>query len=376
MFGCEDAAFFDTFQIFSFEPLRVGKVGPHCSIKGKSALSEPLLLHFYHNNPPIRRFNDHFYQLVFMKKHFFCLLFCGCAVAVSAQQDAMFTKYMFNSMSITPAYAGSHEALRMSAQIRRQWWGFAGAPITGLVSVDGVSKDTRAGWGALIGYEKIGLYQTQDLYGNYAYRFEMGEGKMAIGIRGGGTLYQNQLTQADLADASDWVYANNTNFFVPKFGLGAYYQDENWYCGLSIPTLVSLRQGRRFTVRDDSSFLRRHYFAHTGFVREIDRGLFIKPSILLKYVKGAPPQADLNLQVYFNNLIGVGASFRTSDAVVMMVEVFPVQQLRIGYSYDFTTSRLRYYGGGAHELIVSYELGSNKRRGMSSKYKMRDIKYF
>jgi type IX secretion system PorP/SprF family membrane protein len=311
-----------------------------------------------------------------MKKYLLFMVFFGSTCIASAQQDAMFTKYMFNSMSINPAYAGSHEALRLSAQIRRQWWNFPGAPITGLLSVDGISKDTRAGWGALVGYEKIGLYQTQDLLGNYAYRFEMGEGKLAIGIRGGGTLYQNRLTQADLADAGDGVYASNTNFFIPKFGLGAYYQDENWYCGLSIPTLVSFKPNRRFSINDDSTFLRRHYFAHTGFVKEVDRGLFIKPSILLKYVKGAPPQADLNLQVYFNNLIGVGASYRTSDAVVLMAEVFPIEQLRIGYSYDFTTSRLRYYGGGAHEIILSYELNSNKRRTMKSKYKMRDIKYF
>jgi type IX secretion system PorP/SprF family membrane protein len=313
-----------------------------------------------------------------LKKYIFIFILVFFHLAIQAQQEAMFTKYMFNSLSITPAYAGSHEALRMSGQIRRQWWNFKGAPLTGLVSIDGVSRDTRAGWGALIGYEKIGLYQTQELHGNYAYRFEMGEGKMAIGIRAGGTLYQNSLTDADLADPGDVVYASNTSFFIPKMGVGAYYQDEQWYFGVSIPTAVSIKSGREFSVSDDKSYLRRHYFAHTGFIFEVDKGLFLKPSLLLKYVKGAPAQADLNIQAYFNNLLGLGVSYRTNDAVVFMAEVYPMPTLRIGYSYDFTTSRLRYYGGGAHEIIVSYELSNEKRsRSMRpGRSRMRDIKHF
>jgi type IX secretion system PorP/SprF family membrane protein len=293
-----------------------------------------------------------------------------------AQQEPMYSRYMFNTLTITPAYAGSHEALRFSGQVRRQWLGINGSPLTGVLSADGVSKDNRAGWGVLLGYEKIGLYQSQDIHGNYAYRMEMGEGNLALGIRAGGTLYQYNATDAVLAEGPDPLYQNNENFFVPKMGVGAYYQDDLWFVGLSIPNLATYRSNRAFSLNDERSYIRRHYFAHMGFLRELDRGLLIKPSFLVKYVQGAPIQADVNCQLYFNNKVSIGAGYRTGDALAFMFEFFPTEQLRIGYSYDATVSRLRFHGGNAHEIIVGYELPTDNRRRRGSRYRMQDIKHF
>ncbi len=295
--------------------------------------------------------------------------------ALSAQQESMFSRYMFNTMTITPAYAGSHDALRFSVQARRQWLNFNGSPLTALASVDGVSKDERAGWGVLVGYEQIGLYKTQDVYGNYAYRFEMGEGKLALGIRAGATFYQNKLQSAVLADPLDILYANDINYVVPKMGIGAYYQDEQWYIGMSVPNMVSYRSGRSFSLNDEKSYIRRHYFVNAGFIIPIEKGVMLKPSILIKYVKAAPVQADINLQMYVLNKVSVGVGYRTGDAITFMAEVFPNENLRIGYSYDFTLSRIRLYGGGAHEIIVGYELSNTNKRG-GNRWRMQDIKYF
>jgi type IX secretion system PorP/SprF family membrane protein len=292
-----------------------------------------------------------------------------------AQQEAMFSRYMFNTLTINPAYSGSHEAMRFSAQARRQWLGINGSPFTGILSADGVSNDTRAGWGALLGFEKIGLYQTQDIHGNYAYRIDMGEGKLAVGIRAGGTVYQHDGQSAILSQGPDQVYQGNQNFFVPKMGVGAYYQDDYWFMGLSVPNLASYKSDRAFTLNDDKSFIRRHYFAHAGFIYELDRGLMIKPSFLVKYVKGAPIQADVNCQIYVNNKVSIGAGYRTGDAMSILLEFFPTEQMRIGYSYDATISRLQRYGGNAHELIIGYEI-SNERKYRGSRYRMQDIKHF
>ena len=294
---------------------------------------------------------------------------CG---GLNAQQDAMFTKYMFNSLSMNPAYAGSHENLRVSAQARRQWMNFPGSPTTLLASIDGTAADNRMGWGGLLGYDRIGLNYITDLHGNYAYRFGVGEGTLALGIRAGVTWYRSNLASADLGDlVVDPVFDQNVSFFIPKAGIGVYYQQEKFYAGVSVPTLVSIDPRRDFSLKDDSTFARRHYFLHTGMVFAAAEGFSLKPSVLIKAVKGAPVEADLNLQLYFLERFGVGVSYRTGDAVVCMAELFTRSGLRVGYSYDFTLSRINNHGGGAHEIIVGYEWG-----GTGDKGKMRDIKYF
>jgi type IX secretion system PorP/SprF family membrane protein len=305
-----------------------------------------------------------------------CLTILGHAT-LNAQQEAMFSRYMFNTMAITPAYAGSHEALRVSMQARRQWMGIAGSPTTGLVSADGVSRDTRAGWGILAGYESIGLYRNTEIHGNYAYRMEMGDGNLALGIRAGGTFYQHRGTEANLQQGGDPLYAQNEGFFVPKMGVGAYFQDDNWFAGASVPNLAAYRAGRAFTFNDDQSFVRRHYFAHLGFITGLDRGIMLKPSILVKYVKGAPVQADINAQVYVNNKIGFGAGYRTGDSFSILCEFFPNEMLRIGYSYDATTSRLAKFGANAHEIVIGYEFADQRRASPTrNRYRMQDIKHF
>jgi type IX secretion system PorP/SprF family membrane protein len=307
-------------------------------------------------------------------KIFFLLSLLTISSTGFAQQEAMFSRYMFNTLTITPAYAGSHEAMRFSAQARRQWLNIAGSPFTGVLSADWASKDKRAGFGALAAYEKVGLYQTQELHGNYAYRFDMGDGKLALGIRAGATFYQYSATDAILSDRGDLVYAANENFLVPKAGVGLYYQDESFFVGFSVPNLATYRAGRPFTLNDDRSYVRRHYFAHVGFIVEIDKGLMLKPSALVKYVKGAPVQADLNMQMYVNNKIGIGLGYRTGDAMSIMLEFYPSEQLRIGYAYDATFSRLQNAGANAHEIIIGYEIPT--RRYSGSRYRMQDIKYF
>lgn len=297
------------------------------------------------------------------------------AGSLSAQQESLFSRYMFNSLTLSPAYAGSHESLRLAAQLRSQWAGIEGAPSTAVLALDGISPDTRSGWGLLLGGEKIGLYQTQDVQANYAYRFELGRGKLALGLRAGGTFYQHRASDASLAQGGDLAYQANENYLVAKAGVGAYYQDKHCFLGFSVPNLATYRKNSPFSLNDDQSYLRKHYFLHGGFLVEFDRGLMLKPTALVKYVKGAPIQLDLNTQLYFNNRISIGAGYRTGDAFVLMLEFFPNERLRLGYAYDATFSQLQYQGANAHEVVIGYEIRERRRRA-NPIYKMQDIHYF
>lgn len=285
------------------------------------------------------------------------LALCALApAALQAQQEPLYTQHQFNPLAYNPAYAGSNEALSLKMQVRRQWWGFKGAPQGGMLGADWAGKDGRTGWGLGLNAQRIGLYDRADLHANYAYRMEMGEGKLALGLRAGGVFYQNRLSDAVLSDSDDEVYGQNTNFFVPKVGVGVYYEQENWNFSFALPTLVSWHPDRAFTMQEDSVFLRRHWYAGTAFVLQIDEGLALKPAVLLKYVKGAPLQADISTQLYFKNLFALGGGYRTGDAFSVLFDFFPTENLRFGYSYDMSVGKLRNFQSGSHEISVGYSL--------------------
>ena len=296
--------------------------------------------------------------------------------ALHAQQEPLYSQHQFNPLTYNPGYAGSNEALSLQMQLRRQWWGVKGAPQGGMLSADWAGKDGRTGWGIGLNAQRIGLYDRADLHANYAYRMEMGEGKLALGIRGGGVWHQNRLTDAVLSDPGDEVYGQNTSFFVPKVGVGVYYEQENWNFSFALPTLVSWHPERAFTQEEEQVFLRRHWYAGTAFVLQIEEGLALKPSLLLKYVKGAPVQADLSAQLYFKDLFSLGAGYRTGDACIFLLDFFPTEHLRFGYSYDMRVGKPSNFRPSSHEISVGYRLQSGTGYETIRRNRLQTMRYF
>ena len=101
----------------------------------------------------------------------------------------------------------------------------------------------------------------------------------------------------------------------------------------------------------------RHYFATAGVALEISPNVVLKPSILLKYVQNAPVEADFNLNVLLAQIFWIGGSFRTNDSFVAIAEFQLTKQLRLGYSYDFTTTDVKNYSSGSHEIMLGYDFG-------------------
>jgi type IX secretion system PorP/SprF family membrane protein len=99
----------------------------------------------------------------------------------------------------------------------------------------------------------------------------------------------------------------------------------------------------------------RHYYLTSGYVIPCDNNIFLKPSFLVKYIPHAPMEADLNLNVFFMNMFSVGASYRTYDGFVGLLEIKASRKLRFGYSFDVPTSQLRLYSNGTHEVMVAYD---------------------
>lgn len=280
------------------------------------------------------------------------------AGGLRAQQDAMFTRYMFNTMYLfnNPAYSGSHGYWTANALYRTQWLRFDGAPKTIYLGAEGTFADERMGLGFSLFHDRVGLDRVTDFSANYAYHIPAGDqGFFSIGIKAGAFVYKSVLSQAVVWDTGDPVYGGDINGVVPRAGLGVYYHNQRFFAGVSAPTLAAIDKRTDFNINlDRSGILQRHYYLYTGYVFSLESGIDLKPSVLLKYQPKAPFQADLNLNIWFKDLFSCGFSYRTNDAVSVMVEVPIGKKLSIGYAFDNTISDLQQVSAGTHEIMLGY----------------------
>lgn len=296
----------------------------------------------------------------------FLILFCFTITAAAlAQQEAMFTRYMFNSMYLfnNPAYSGAHRSWTTNALYRTQWVSFEGAPQTICLGAEGmIGQGQNAGIGFSLVHDNIGLDRIGEFSANYAYHIDLDGDKqrLAIGIKGGALFYGSRLSQAVIWDSDDPVYnGGDLKGLVPKAGMGVFWYGEDHFLGLSVPTLIAFDKRTAFSIDlDKSGILRRHYYLYGGYVFHLENDIDLKPSVLLKYQPSAPLQADFNLNVWFGNAFSVGASYRTNDAVSVMIEIPLGSRLRIGYAYDSTVSALQNVSAGTHEIMVGYNFSA------------------
>jgi len=300
------------------------------------------------------------------------ILLAVSTFSANAQQDPMVTQYMFNGLYLNPAYAGSHEYWSSTISYRTQWVGaeFEGAPQTAILAVDGPINGQNMGLGFIATHDRIGVTNTSTFMANYAYQLKFkGKSKLAFGINAGVSQFSSGLTDVRIWDEQDQVYANNLNKTLPRIGAGMYYFSERHYVGLSVPTLLSYEDGNSFSMDlSEASFLRRHYLLTGGVVFKVSENVKFKPSALLKYVNNAPLEADINFSVVFKDAFWIGASYRTQDAVSVILEYQSNSYFRIGYAYDITVSGLRSYQNGSHEIMIGIDFGKDLIKVKTPRY--------
>jgi type IX secretion system PorP/SprF family membrane protein len=204
---------------------------------------------------------------------------------------------------------------------------------------------------------------------NYSYQLRFNKSALSFGLRAGFSFYRANVNDLIYWDANDPVYVDNRNRTTPKFGAGLFYHADNYYLGLSTPTLIAHEDGNGFDWDfEKGTFLRRHYFLTGGYVFEDGELWKFKPSFLFKYTSSAPIEVDLNFSVLYKDILSAGISYRTNDAVVGILQYQANQRFRVGYSYDFTISDLRNYTTGSHEIMLGFDLGKDVIKMKSSRY--------
>ena len=287
-----------------------------------------------------------------------------------AQQQPLFTQYMFNGLVINPAYTGSHESVTATVSYRTQWTGLKGSPQTQVASLHSPLKFSRSAAGVMLVHDEVGVTNQYGVTGTYAYRIPVSRNaKLAIGAQAGMTFYRANLSDLNVITQNgtpDPTLSQNVGRALPNLGIGAYYYSKTSYIGLSLPTIIN----NKWNKDDNSAQARqqRHYFLSAGHVFTLNHVLKLKPNVLLKWEEGGPFQYDINANMLIQEVVWVGVSYRMNDSVDGLLEMNINKQLSVGYSYGYPISSVSMIQSGTHEVVLNYRIRKNKNIFFSPRY--------
>lgn len=294
------------------------------------------------------------------KFNIIAFILINCSVAF-AQQLPQFTQYMFNTISINPAYAGSRETLSVVGLHRSQWVGIQGAPTTQTLSIHAPLRNEKIGLGFSVINDELGFENFTYMYGDFSYTIRTGEKtKLAFGLKAGFTSYNlDQDFQND--QAFDPTVFGVEDRWSANIGAGLYWHSNRWYLGLSAPRITT----RNLNGNDDFQALERvSYYLTGGYVFDLSETTKLKPSALVKATNGAPLSIDLNANFLFYDKFWLGGGYRINEQTASLGGLADFQvsdQLRIGYAYEYPLSDLNGFTGGTHEILLMFELFKSKR---------------
>jgi type IX secretion system PorP/SprF family membrane protein len=295
----------------------------------------------------------------------------------NAQQDPMYTQYMFNTQTINPAYAGTWESFSFMVLARQQWAGLEGAPQTYTFSMQAPLKNERVALGLNLISDVVGLEKRFYMFTDYSYLLPINEGmNLRLGLKGGFTNYSNNLSEyitnvpgSGIIDPS--FQGEIDRKFVPNFGIGGFLYGKKYYAGFSIPKILSHDFENNYNNLSVNAELR-HYFLIAGLIFDLGQNVKFKPTMLTKATfssqSGAPVELDLTANFLIKEKFWLGAMFRTGDSFGFIAQWIIDKKLRIGYSYDYTTTKLQNFHNGSHEIMISYEMRFLKEMFASPRY--------
>ena len=296
----------------------------------------------------------------------FTILLTG---VVYGQQDPHYTQYMYNQNILNPAYAGSRGDLSIGLLGRTQWFGIEGAPDTQTLNIHS-AIGSGVGLGLSVIHDQIGPVEESNLALDVSYTMPVSEsGNLAFGVKGSFSFMNVGLfSQTDIIDETDVVFREDYKDSYPNVGAGLYYYTDKFYAGVSVPNILEnysyTLNGHLFEDVSDSM----HWFGTLGYVFDLDTNLKLKPSAMVKMVKGAPISIDLNASLFINELFEVGLSYRDGDSIDALLGVQASPNIRIGYAYDYTLTNLGNYNSGSHELMLLFDLDFAKKHIKSPRF--------
>jgi type IX secretion system PorP/SprF family membrane protein len=301
-----------------------------------------------------------------IKFTFFGLLIL-CVNSIYSQQEAQYSQYMYNTISVNPAYAGSRNVLSVLALHRSQWVGFDGAPTTSTFSINTPIPETNLGLGISAISDRIGPTEQNTFSGDISYTIRLNEKtNLSFGVKGTASFFSFDQYKVTPFQANDPKWRSVSTRLSPNFGVGTFLHSDKYYLGVSIPNIMESNFYNDNDIAINSQ--RMNYYLIGGYVFDVSNAIKFKPAVVSKIVTGAPVQLDLSGNAMFMNKFVLGAAYRW-DAALSGLAGFQVNDaLFIGYSYDFDTTSLSRYNFGSHEVFIRYEFVYKKDKLVSPRF--------
>lgn len=276
-----------------------------------------------------------------------------CSMLAQAQQRPLQSLYMFDPLLINPAYAGNHVQLSCTAIYRNQWVNLPGAPKIVTGTVHSGFRNVRFGVGILFGSDQIGVHSDNSLYLAYSYKIPLNKyngASLSMGLQGG---FNNVRSDYSILNSKDPDLYGTVTKFNPNFGTGLYYRDKTRYLGVSVPYILNNK-----IIDSSIGYVKqyRYYYVNAGMTKALNKVIKFQPSVLFRIQEHAPLSFDVNAMWIFYNVVSIGTSYRLKDSLVGLFELQLNANFHVGYAYDITTSALRQYSNGSHELMINYRV--------------------
>ncbi len=282
---------------------------------------------------------------------------------VAAQQLSLYSQYMFNDYVLNPAVAGTKNYYQIRANSRFQWAGILDGPQTVSFSVFGPHVSKPMGFGGYIINDVTGPTSRTGAYGSYAYNVGVNNDiRLSMGLSFG--ILQNKVdgTRITLFDPDDNALQQTVySTLVPDASVGLYMYGENWYAGASAFQLFA-NSLKMYDMRNGLNRLKVHFYLMGGYTFELGDHFTIEPTVLIKKTAPVPLQADFNTKITYMEKVWLGASYRTSDAVALLVGYIHNDKYYFGYSYDIGINEIRKYNNGSHEIMLGVRFNNIKNR--------------
>jgi len=287
-----------------------------------------------------------------MKKKLSSIILLFISLVGFSQQDSQFTQYMYNTVSINPAYVGSRDVLNINLLHRSQWVGVEGAPVTQTFSIDS-PLGNKTGVGLTMFRDAIGPSIETNFSIDFSYTIPFEKVMFAFGMRGGVNYLNIDFGRLNIHNPNDLLLQNNVKKISPVIGAGAYLYTDKWYFGVSSPSLLNTNHYKESTKTKVAE--RIHFYAIGGYVFDLSNTIQFKPAVLFKVTKGAPFALDISTNFLFNKRFTLGASYRLDASMNALVGFQVSRRLMLGYAYDYDLTDIGKYVKGSHEFFLRYE---------------------
>jgi len=286
---------------------------------------------------------------------------------LSAQQLPLNSQYMFNTFEINPAYAGFKKSIQINSVFRKEFSGIKKSPQTAIITGDMPIRNSKLSMGLKIADDRFSVSQNVGAHLALAYRIEGDNSNVSFGVQAGALNNRTDYSQLNVTNAGDPVFSQNLNLLSASFGAGMFFNTKKFYAGLSSPNLISANLRKiDFAMSEYASSQGLQIYLNSGLLFSLNDNFVLKPSFLLRAVEGLPLNYDINTNIFFKEILSLGASYRSNSTLVGLLDFRLTNTLRVGYAYDYNLGQINNITRATHEIVLRFHVPVKKNEPLPS----------